>query len=244
MSWPRKATRRPTSASGTSMASPLGVHATDWETDTELSCIDGFTKPCALMLSWSTPHNPYHQLPERWYRVYDPERLKLPPNTSDMPENRRDLAGYYAHQCPRRVLGSSAGWSRRTWFGPGHDRGLHLRSRTTHTSVRDTDGPWLLYDNTKDPDQLKNLVDEPAAAEVRASLDAELEGWLLRLGDPFRDAAYYVERYGYDVEAGRAAPHTYDLDTALPSPVGASTRRAIGIGAGPSIPFVRYPALA
>tara|TARA_B100000809_G_scaffold35687_1_gene31339 strand:- start:81 stop:335 length:255 start_codon:yes stop_codon:yes gene_type:complete len=74
----------------------------------------------------------------------------------------------------------------------------------------------LLYDNTKDPDQLKNLVDEPAAAEVRASLDAELEGWLLRLGDPFRDAAYYVERYGYDVEAGRAAPHTYDLDTALP----------------------------
>ena len=36
------------------------------------------------------------------------------------------------------------------------------------------------------------------------------------LGDPFRDAAYYVERYGYDVEAGRAAPHTNDLDTALP----------------------------
>lgn len=74
-------------ARGGYAADPARGCATDWETDTALSCIDGFTKPWALMLSWSTPHNPYHQLPKCWYRVYDPERLKLPPNTSDMPEN-------------------------------------------------------------------------------------------------------------------------------------------------------------
>ena len=38
----------------------------------------------------------------------------------------------------------------------------------------------------------------------------------MRQGDPFAEPAHYVRTYGYDVEEGRAAPHTYELDTDLP----------------------------
>jgi len=43
--------------------------------------------------------------------------------------------------------------------------------------------PWLLYDNEKDPYQLKNLVDDPASAQERKELDAMLSGWLKRVGE-------------------------------------------------------------
>lgn len=93
------------------------------------------------MLSWSTPHNPYHQLPERWYRVYDPERLKLPPNTSDMPENRRDLAGYYAHisaldECLGRLLDGlvERGLDQDTIVVFTSDHGLRIRPSVTQTA--------------------------------------------------------------------------------------------------------------
>ncbi|HIG18312.1 MAG TPA: hypothetical protein EYQ31_14105, partial [Candidatus Handelsmanbacteria bacterium] len=88
------------------------------------------------------------------------------------------MAGYYAHisaldECLGRLLDGlvERGLDQDTIVVFTSDQGLRIR-----TSV--TDGPWLLYDNTKDPDHLRNLVDEPAAAAVRASLDAELEGWL------------------------------------------------------------------
>jgi len=50
-----------------------------------------------MFLSWSPPHNPYHQLPARWAEVYDPAHLTLSANTADTEQHRLDLAGYYAH---------------------------------------------------------------------------------------------------------------------------------------------------
>jgi len=56
--------------------------------------------------------------------------------------------------------------------------------------------PWVLYDNVADPYQLRNLAAEPSAAALRADLDAELEGWLERLDDPFLPWQETVRRLG------------------------------------------------
>ncbi len=52
------------------------------------------------------------------------------------------------------------------------------------------DGPWQLFDNEVDPYQLKNLIDDPAYAEDRKRLQAELEGWIKRAEDPFLHPEY------------------------------------------------------
>lgn len=54
-----------------------------------------------------------------------------------------------------------------------------------HTFVVGATGDWLLYDNQADPYQLKNLVDDPAYAEVKATLRRELDAWLAKAEDPF-----------------------------------------------------------
>ena len=53
--------------------------------------------PFCLFLSWGPPHSPYEPLPPGRETQYDPSALVLPPNCPDTPENRRHLAGYYAH---------------------------------------------------------------------------------------------------------------------------------------------------
>ena len=57
-------------------------------------------KPFFLMLSWGTPHAPYHTAPEKYKAMYDPATLKVRPNVPDSMKGQvqvPDLAGYYAH---------------------------------------------------------------------------------------------------------------------------------------------------
>lgn len=77
------------------------------------------------------------------------------------------------------------------WHGIGEYRGVRT---DRYTYVRSRSGPWLLYDNATDQYQVTNLVDDPAASDVRAGLDAELERWLDRLGDGFEDGDDYLRR--------------------------------------------------
>lgn len=294
------------------------AYATDWETDVALNWMDELHGPWCMFLSWSTPHNPYHQLPERWSTAYDPASLTLPANTPDTEAHRRDLAGYYAHisaldACLGRLLdglqargladntivvftsdhGDMLGaqgvyrkqwpwdesavvpllvrWPKALpagqvcavpfstedsaptllhWLGlqaPATMEGRNLAPciagqapppvssvlmsiapfsetrgnawrgvRTArHTYVRNTSGPWLLFDNIADPDQLNNLIDDPQSGPVQLDLEAELDRWLQQLDDPFAEPEYYLNRYGYDVAEGQAAPHTYDLQSEL-----------------------------
>ena len=65
-----------------------------------------------------------------------------------------------------------------------------------YTYVRNTDGPWLLYDRKADPYQMHNLASDPAHAPVRARLEAELQQRLDRQGDEFLDGRRYLERDG------------------------------------------------
>lgn len=54
-------------------------------------------QPFCLFLSWGPPHGPYRPLPPGYEGRYDPAMLHLRPNAVDSPQEREDLAGYYAH---------------------------------------------------------------------------------------------------------------------------------------------------
>ncbi len=73
-----------------------------------------------------------------------------------------------------------------------------------YTYVRDLAGPWLLFDNLADPFQLTNLAGVPAAAKAQARCDEALRSELRTIGDDFRPRRFYLERWGYRVDAGGA----------------------------------------
>ncbi|HEV7277536.1 MAG TPA: sulfatase [Devosiaceae bacterium] len=62
----------------------------------------------------------------------------------------------------------------------------------THTYARWLDGRIVLFDNTSDPDQLNNLADVPAHAELQAALEAMLQGLLRTRNDGFDPCDAYV----------------------------------------------------
>lgn len=78
-------------------------------------------------------------------------------------------------------------------------------SRYTYT--RSLDGPWLLYDNEKDPYQLENLCGQPEMAEVQAQLDAELDRKLEQTSDPFLPAPALIEQHGITVDKTGTVPY-------------------------------------
>jgi arylsulfatase A-like enzyme len=68
-------------------------------------------RPFLLVLSWGPPHNPYTTAPQRFQRLFAPEKIRLRANVPPQAEaeTRRDLAGYYAHtaaldECAGRVV--------------------------------------------------------------------------------------------------------------------------------------------
>ena len=75
-----------------------------------------------------------------------------------------------------------------------------------YTYARDLQGPWLLYDNEKDPWQLDNLVGKPESAKVESELDALLKRKLAEQHDDFRPGTEYIAKWGYKVDAHGTAP--------------------------------------
>jgi|GEM_PF-81892 len=82
--------------------------------------------------------------------------------------------------------------SERNYFGerlkPGV-RGAFMPFRAvrtkTHTYAVDSHGEWFLYDNKNDSYQMRNLVNDPANAGLKAGLQKELQQWLAKAEDPF-----------------------------------------------------------
>jgi arylsulfatase A-like enzyme len=77
-----------------------------------------------------------------------------------------------------------------------------------YTYARDLDGPWLLFDNEKDPFQLDNLAGKPEHAKLQAQLDAQLKKKLADAHDDFRPGADYIAKWGYKVNATGTMPYT------------------------------------
>ena len=76
-----------------------------------------------------------------------------------------------------------------------------------YTYVRNIWGPWLLYDNVRDPFQLTNLLQQPESnssrsggqvAQVSSRLERLLQRWLHKLGDEFLSGAVLLKKAGLD----------------------------------------------
>jgi arylsulfatase A-like enzyme len=76
-----------------------------------------------------------------------------------------------------------------------------------YTYARDLKGPWLLYDNKKDPYQERNLVGDPESAKLVSQMDAKLGALLKKRGDAFLPAADYISKWGYTVDATGTVPY-------------------------------------
>jgi len=84
-------------------------------------------------------------------------------------------------------------------------RGIRTRR---YTYVRDLDGPWLLFDNEKDPYQMKNLVKSPESKALVKQLDKILTKKLSERDDEFLPGDEYIKKWGYKVNKSGTIPYT------------------------------------
>jgi arylsulfatase A-like enzyme len=78
-----------------------------------------------------------------------------------------------------------------------------------YTYVRDHQGPWLLFDNTRDPWQLDNRVADLQLQALRQRLDAVLETKLAQRGDDFPVNTVLLERWRYPYDATGTVPFAW-----------------------------------
>jgi arylsulfatase A-like enzyme len=103
-------------------------------------------------------------------------------------------------------------------YGFAEYRGLRSERYTYVRSIR---GPWLLYDNLRDPYQMNNLCGKAEHKDLQARFDRALDGALRRRNDHFLPAARYVERDGLghynevNVAVGRHPSPWADWDSTL-----------------------------
>jgi arylsulfatase A-like enzyme len=76
-----------------------------------------------------------------------------------------------------------------------------------YTYVKDLAGPWLLFDNQKDPYQMNNLVNEKKYQETKAQLESELVQLLKQTGDQFLPGAEYIKKWSYVVDETGTVPY-------------------------------------
>lgn len=83
-------------------------------------------------------------------------------------------------------------------------RGIRTKQ---YTFVRDLNGPWMLFDNKKDPYQLINLVNNKEHSSIQSDLDNELGDILKNQNDSFERPEQLRERFGYEVGTGESIPY-------------------------------------
>lgn len=77
-----------------------------------------------------------------------------------------------------------------------------------YTYVRDLNGPWLLFDNQKDPYQMRNLVGMTDYKPLQERLDHSLSCLLKEISDPFLAGDYYIKQWGYTVNSKGTVEYT------------------------------------
>lgn len=78
-------------------------------------------------------------------------------------------------------------------FGFAEYRGLRTER---YTYVRSATGPWLLYDNSEDPFQKRNLINAAGYRSLRADMDKALDTRLKKRKDDFLPGAELIRRAG------------------------------------------------
>ena len=94
-------------------------------------------------------------------------------------------------------------WSRKV--GGKEFRGLRSKK---FTYVSDLNGPWLFFDNERDPYQEDNLVSNPNYKELMEIFDNQLKNRLAADGDEFLPGLQYVKKYNYPpLDASETVPY-------------------------------------
>jgi len=76
-----------------------------------------------------------------------------------------------------------------------------------YTYVKDLAGPWLLFDNQKDPFQLTNLVKDPQSVKIRIELETKLIKLLAKTKDQFLPGREYIKKWGYILDKTGTVPY-------------------------------------
>jgi len=103
-------------------------------------------------------------------------------------------------------------------YGFAEYRGLRTEQ---YTYVRSIKGPWLLYDNDRDPYQMHNLLGNSEHRDLQSRLDRELDATLKHRKDDFLPAIEYAKRAGVthyqelNVPIGRHPSPWGDWDSTL-----------------------------
>ena len=157
-----------------------------------------------------------------------PESLSIQPRRVDGTINTEDVMPTLLNLCGRPIPKSVEGFDFSGYLRGGADPsggatlircitpfgeftraegGREYREiRSPHfTYVRDLKGPWLLYDNVKDPLQRENLVGKPEHAKLQAEQEARLKQKLADQNDKFLPGADYIAKWGYKVDASGTA---------------------------------------
>lgn len=77
-----------------------------------------------------------------------------------------------------------------------------------YTYVADLRGPWLLYDNQKDPYQKENLVGRQEYQQLSQELDRILRRMLKERKDEFLPGSEYVKQWNYTVDESGTLPYS------------------------------------
>jgi arylsulfatase A-like enzyme len=147
----------------------------------------------------------------------------LPLNTPDILPTLCSLMGIAA---PKTVEGDDLAEVVRGTGGPADRAALYMgiapfgnepqlkpyRAIRTkqYTYVRDLNGPWLLFDDVKDPYQMDNLVGKGEHAATQKELDMQLAAAMKRNGDPFHSAEESIAEWGYEVRPHGSIPYRPD----------------------------------
>jgi arylsulfatase A-like enzyme len=81
-----------------------------------------------------------------------------------------------------------------------------------YTYVEDLEGPWLLYDNQKDPYQFTNLILTEGNEKLKAELKSELTQALEKANDEFLPEQDYLEHFGVYITKGGYPPFTMEFE--------------------------------
>jgi len=77
-----------------------------------------------------------------------------------------------------------------------------------YTYTKDLSGPWLLFDNQKDPYQMDNLVNNPKFQNVKNDLELKLSQLLEKTNDRFLSGIEYIKKWGYVIDKTGTVPYT------------------------------------
>ncbi|MCX6327144.1 MAG: sulfatase [Bacteroidia bacterium] len=77
-----------------------------------------------------------------------------------------------------------------------------------YTYVKDLSGPWLMFDNLKDPYQMKNLLNDKEYQQVKDDLDKKLVQLLHKTNDMFLPGQEYIKKWGYVTDENETVPYT------------------------------------